>query len=128
MVVPADTTKTPDTLELSLDKPAYKPGDTAMLRIVPRFAGTALVSVMSNRLITKQAVEVTKGENLIPIPVTDNWGTGAYVTASVLRPADAEAGQNPARALGSPMPRLTRSQETSRNPQRTQDFHPARSA
>lgn len=98
--VPADTSKTPDMLELSLDKPAYEPGDTAMLRIVPRFAGTALVSVMSNRLIAMQAVDVTAGENLIPVPVTADWGTGAYVTASVLRPANAEAGQAPARALG----------------------------
>ena len=32
---PADTSATPDTLELSLDKPAYKPGDTATLRLVP---------------------------------------------------------------------------------------------
>ena len=98
--VPADSTRTPDTLELSLDKPAYEPGETAMLRVVPRFAGTALVSVMSNRLIAMQAVEVTAGENLIPVPVTEDWGTGAYVTASVLRPANAKADQNPARALG----------------------------
>ncbi|WP_243611707.1 alpha-2-macroglobulin family protein [Shimia aestuarii] len=98
--VPADTSKTPDMLELSLDKPAYKPGETAMLRVVPRFAGTALVSIMSNRLIAMQAVEVDEGENLIPVPVTDDWGTGAYVTASVLRPADAEAEQTPSRALG----------------------------
>ncbi|MCX7287139.1 MAG: alpha-2-macroglobulin family protein, partial [Rhodobacterales bacterium] len=44
---PADASATPDTLELSLDKPAYKSGDTATLRIVPRAAGTALVTVLS---------------------------------------------------------------------------------
>ncbi|MBL9048239.1 MAG: alpha-2-macroglobulin family protein, partial [Tabrizicola sp.] len=38
---PADASATPDTLELSLDKEAYKPGETATLRIVPRAAGTA---------------------------------------------------------------------------------------
>jgi uncharacterized protein YfaS (alpha-2-macroglobulin family) len=97
---PADTTATPDTLELSLDKQSYRPGETAMLRVVPRDAGTALVSVMSNRLIAMQAVPVGEGENLIPVPVTDDWGAGAYVTASVIRPMDAEAGRNPARALG----------------------------
>ncbi len=97
---PADTTATPDTLELSLDKPAYKPGDTATLRIVPRAAGTALVTVLSNRLVAMQAVEVTEGENLIQLPVTDEWGAGVYVTASVLRPMDVAAGRNPARALG----------------------------
>ncbi|RGP38096.1 alpha-2-macroglobulin family protein [Pseudotabrizicola alkalilacus] len=97
---PADVTSTPDTLELSLDKPAYKSGDTATLRIVPRAAGTALVTVLSNRLIAMQAVEVTEGENLITLPVTDDWGAGVYVTASVLRPMDVAAGRNPARALG----------------------------
>jgi hypothetical protein len=97
---PADAAATPDTLELSLDQPAYKPGDTATLRIVPRAAGTALITVLSNRLVTMQAVEVTEGENLIPLTVTDEWGAGVYVTASVLRPMDVAAGRNPARALG----------------------------
>ena len=98
--VPADTSDSPDTLELSLDKPAYKPGDTAMLRVVPRTGGTALITVLSNRLVSMQAVEVAEGENLIPLTVTDEWGAGVYVTASVIRPMDVAAGRNPARALG----------------------------
>lgn len=97
---PADASATPDTLELSLDQPGYKPGDTAQLRVVPRHSGVAVVSVMSNRLIAMKAVEVTEGENLIPLEVTDDWGAGAYVTASVIRPMDVTAGQNPARSLG----------------------------
>lgn len=97
---PADVTATPDTLELSLDKPAYKVGDVAQLRIVPRSAGTALVSVLSNRLVTMKVVEVVEGENIIPMDVTDDWGAGVYVTASVLRPMDVAAGRNPARAMG----------------------------
>ncbi|WP_439143730.1 alpha-2-macroglobulin family protein [Planktotalea sp.] len=97
---PADTSNTPDTLELSLDKPDYKMGNTATLRLVPRFAGTALVTVMSNRVIHMETVEVRQGENLIPLTVTDEWGAGAYVTANVIRPMDVVAGQNPARALG----------------------------
>ncbi|MFN3646020.1 MAG: alpha-2-macroglobulin family protein [Gemmobacter sp.] len=96
----ADTTRTPDTLELSLDKPAYAPGDTARLRVVPRAAGVALVSVLSNRVLSMQAVPVAAGENLIDLPVTDDWAPGVYVTASVLRPMDAAAGRLPARALG----------------------------
>jgi uncharacterized protein YfaS (alpha-2-macroglobulin family) len=97
---PADASATPDTLELSLDKPDYRPGETAVLRLVPRAAGTALVTVLSNRLVAMQAVEVSEGENLIRLPVTDEWGAGVYVTASVLRPMDVAAGRNPARALG----------------------------
>jgi uncharacterized protein YfaS (alpha-2-macroglobulin family) len=97
---PADVSSTPDTLELSLDKPAYKAGDTAVLRIVPRAAGTALISVLSNRLVMMKAVAVTTGENIIQLDVTDEWGAGVYVAASVLRPMDVAAGRNPARALG----------------------------
>lgn len=97
---PADVSSTPDTLELSLDAKAYRPGDTAQLRIVPRAAGTAIISVLSNRLVHLQAVEVAEGENLVPLEVTDDWGAGVYVTASVLRPMDRAAGRNPSRALG----------------------------
>ncbi|OWU86089.1 PAN domain-containing protein [Oceanicola sp. 22II-s10i] len=97
---PADTSSTPDTLELSLDKPGYAIGDTAQVRVVPRYAGTALVTVLSNRLIDTKAVPVTEGENVIDMPVTADWGAGAYVTVSVIRPMDTPAGHNPARALG----------------------------
>lgn len=97
---PADVSATPDTLELSLDRPDYKSGDSATLRVVPRYAGTALITVMSNRVIAMKSVEVSEGENLIPLEVTDEWGAGAYVTASVIRPMDVAAGRNPARAMG----------------------------
>lgn len=97
---PADASSTPDTLSVSLDKPGYVSGETANLRVVPRYPGTALITVMSNRVIEMKAVEVTEGENVIPLSVTEEWGAGAYVTAQVIRPMDVAAGQNPARALG----------------------------
>ncbi len=97
---PADTTSTPDTLEVSLDRPAYRAGETATLRLVPRAAGTALIAVLTNRVVEIKAVEVVAGENLVPLTVTEDWGAGAYVTASVLRPMDVAAGRNPARAMG----------------------------
>lgn len=97
---PADVSSTPDTLALSLDKPQYQSGDTAVLRLVPRYAGQALVTVMSDHVISMQAYDVAEGENLISLDVTEDWGGGAYVTASVIRPMDADAGQNPQRSLG----------------------------
>ncbi|WP_323763911.1 alpha-2-macroglobulin family protein [Marinovum sp.] len=97
---PAETAETPDMLELSLDKPAYRPGETATLRLVPRHAGIALITVMSHRLIGMQSVAVSAGENTVTLPVTEDWGAGAYVSAMVIRPMDAPAGQTPSRALG----------------------------
>lgn len=96
----ADVSATPDMLEIALDKPAYRPGDTARLRLVPRAAGVALVTVVSDHLVAMQAVEVPAGESFVDLPVTAEWGTGAYVAVSALRPMDVAAGRNPARALG----------------------------
>lgn len=96
----ADASTTPDRLEMSLDRDSYRIGDTAQLRIVPRMAGVAQIEVLSNRLVHRQMVEVPEGETLIPIEVTKDWGAGAYVTATVIRPMDVAAGQNPARAMG----------------------------
>jgi hypothetical protein len=94
-----DSASTPDRLTLSLDAASYTLGDIAQLRVVPPFDGVALVSVLSDGVIARQAVPVTAGENIIPLEVTDAWGTGAYVTASILRGGPAAA-FGPARVLG----------------------------
>jgi uncharacterized protein YfaS (alpha-2-macroglobulin family) len=97
---PADATQTPDTLELSLDRPAYAVGDTARLRILPRAAGTVLVAVLTNRLVSLKSLSLPAGESVIDLPVTADWGSGAYVAATLLRPMEAAAGRLPARAIG----------------------------
>ncbi|NVO56097.1 alpha-2-macroglobulin family protein [Rhodobacteraceae bacterium B1Z28] len=96
----ADASTTPDRLEMSLDRDSYRPGDTAQVRIVPRMAGVAQIEVLSNHLIHRQMINVPEGETVIPIEVTQDWGAGAYVTATVIRPMDISAGQNPARTMG----------------------------
>lgn len=93
-------TDTPDMLQVSLDAQAYAPGDQARLRIIARDAGKALITVMSNRLIDMKAVDLSQGENEIDLPVTDEWGAGAYVTATLIRPLDRAGSRNPSRTLG----------------------------
>lgn len=91
---------TPDTLQVGLDKPAYAIGDTARLRLDPRFAGQALIMVIDDRLIDMKAVDVPEDGTTVDLPVTEAWGPGAYVTAALYRPMDVEAKRMPARALG----------------------------
>jgi uncharacterized protein YfaS (alpha-2-macroglobulin family) len=91
---------TPDQLELSLDAESYQIGDIAKLRLVAESDGVAMVSVLSNRVIERKVLPVTAGENILDLMVNEDWGTGAYVTASVLRGMDVAAGLNPARQLG----------------------------
>ncbi|MEM8728697.1 MAG: alpha-2-macroglobulin family protein [Pseudomonadota bacterium] len=97
---PADSATTPDRLEMSLDRDSYSPGDTAVLRVNARHAGTALLSVLSGDVIARQAVELPAGPSEIPFEVTGAWGTGAYVTASLIRPMDVARALGPARAMG----------------------------
>ncbi len=97
---PEGSSETPARLELSLDSESYTPGNTARLRIVPQAAGTALVSVVSNHLIYRVAVEVPAGETVIPLEVTQDWGSSAYVTATVIQPVAGDRGRTPLRALG----------------------------
>ncbi len=97
---PGATSETPDVLTVSLDKPNYHVGDTAKVRLQPRFAGTAMIAVIDDRLITMKAVEVPAEGTTIDLPVTSDWGPGAYITASLYRPMDLDAKRMPARALG----------------------------
>ncbi|RYE87181.1 MAG: alpha-2-macroglobulin family protein, partial [Hyphomicrobiales bacterium] len=91
---------TPDTLQVALDKDAYRAGDTAVLKLEPQFAGTALVMVVDDRIIDIKSVQVPAEGTSVELPVTEAWGPGAYVTAVLYRPSDAAEKRMPARALG----------------------------
>ena len=92
--------ETPDLLELSLDRAAHAPGDTARARVVAPNPGQLHVAVMGDRLIENRTLAVDAGEAVVDLPVTDAWGAGVYVTATLIRPMDVAAGRNPARAIG----------------------------
>lgn len=91
---------TPDVVEVALDKARYRIGETAQVQIRPRFAGEALVLVLDDRLIAMRAVSVPEGGATVDLPVTADWGPGAYVTAVLYRPMDLAAKQMPSRAIG----------------------------
>ncbi len=98
--VKPDAQDTPDLLKVSLDKARYKIGEQAQVRIEPRFPGLALVMVIDDRVIAMQAVNVPESGASVTLPVTADWGPGAYVTAVLYRPMDLEARRMPARAIG----------------------------
>jgi uncharacterized protein YfaS (alpha-2-macroglobulin family) len=91
---------TPDRLDVSLDRAAYATGDTARLRIAARNPGQVLVAVMTDRLVASRSLTVAEGETVVDLPVTADWGPGAYVAATLVRPMDIPARRNPARAIG----------------------------
>jgi uncharacterized protein YfaS (alpha-2-macroglobulin family) len=91
---------TPDLLETSIDKPEYKSGDTMVVSVNARTAGKLTINVLGDRLLTTQSADVKEGQNKVNIAVGKDWGTGAYVVATLRRPLDAAAQRMPGRAIG----------------------------
>jgi uncharacterized protein YfaS (alpha-2-macroglobulin family) len=98
--VEATSTETPDGLEIALDKENYKVGETAKLKISPRFAGEAMINIGTESVLKTITASIPKDGGEIEIPVTSDWGTGAYLTATLFRPGEAQESRMPMRAIG----------------------------
>ncbi|AUX80197.1 alpha-2-macroglobulin family protein [Sinorhizobium fredii] len=98
--VEATSTETPDGLEIALDKANYAIGETAKLKVSPRFAGELLVTVGTENLITTKTATIAETGGEVELPVTAEWGAGGYVTATLYRPGDAQESRMPMRAIG----------------------------
>ena len=91
---------TPDLLEVALDKPDYKPGETMNVSVTARTAGRLTVNVFTDRLVASQSQDVKPGAARVSLNVGRDWGTGAYMVATLRRPLDAPAQRMPGRAIG----------------------------
>lgn len=96
----ANEAESPEILDVALDRANYKPGETAKLRIVTKLGGKALISVLSDGLLSQQAIDVPNGGTEAEVKVGDDWGPGAYVTAMLYRPLDESLKRMPSRAIG----------------------------
>jgi alpha-2-macroglobulin len=91
---------TPDMLEVALDKPEYKPGDTMTVAVTARSAGKVTLNVVGDKLLASQTADVKQGVAQIKVTVGKDWGSGAYLVATLRRPLDAPAQRMPGRAIG----------------------------
>ena len=91
---------TPDMLEVALDKPEYRPGDTMTVAVTARNAGRVTLNVVGDKLLATQIADVKDGVAKIQLPVGRDWGSGAYLVATLRRPLDAPAQRMPGRAIG----------------------------
>jgi len=91
---------TPDLLEIALDKPEYAAGETMTVAVTARTAGKITLSVIGDRLMSTTTTDVKAGTARIPLTVGRDWGSGAYVVATLRRPLDETASRMPGRAIG----------------------------
>lgn len=91
----------PDQVVLTLDKKAYRPGDTAKVLIKAPESGTAVVMVEGDGPLWRKVVKVTAEGTEVAIPVGADWDRhDLHVTAMVIRPGDRRKKIAPKRALG----------------------------
>src|SRR5262245_20779154 len=71
-----------------------------MLPVTARTAGKVTLNVIGDRLISTVTQDVPAGTARLRVPVGNDWGSGAYVVATLRRPLDSRAERMPGRAIG----------------------------
>jgi uncharacterized protein YfaS (alpha-2-macroglobulin family) len=97
--VSSDNPDVPDQVDVSADRKAYTPGDTARIHVAPPFGGEATLLVLTDRVHLVRNITLPAAGADLDVPVSADWGPGAYVTVHVFRTA-ADAKSRPARAIG----------------------------
>ena len=93
-------TDRPDRIPVAADKPAYSPGSIAHVRIKPDASGKALVVVAGDRVFSSKLIDVAASGATVDIPVSAEWGAGAYVLVTHYRPLNQVTGREPVRSIG----------------------------
>jgi uncharacterized protein YfaS (alpha-2-macroglobulin family) len=98
--VEAEAGDRPDRLEVAADKAAYRPGETARLKVVGGFPGELQVTVATDRVLDLRQATLPVEGTTVEIPVSADWGAGAYAILTAIRPPVAGKEHLPVRALG----------------------------
>jgi uncharacterized protein YfaS (alpha-2-macroglobulin family) len=98
---PVDGVEAPDRVRVQVPETLPAIGKEVDVTIVAPYAGEAEVVVASENVITTRSLTVKANEGAhIKLPVTKEWGAGAYVMATVYTPRDVVKTPKPRRAVG----------------------------
>ena len=97
---PADDDQTPDMVSVVAPSDPTRPGARARVQIRPPYAGEAQIVVATDRVIETRTVRVSAEGTNVDLPVTADWGSGAYVLVTVMTPRDPVNLPVPRRAVG----------------------------
>ncbi|HVK82250.1 MAG TPA: alpha-2-macroglobulin [Verrucomicrobiae bacterium] len=97
---PADDDSTPDMVSVVAPENPVRPGARARVQIRPPYAGEAQIVVATDRVLETRTVRVSPEGTTIDLPVSAEWGSGAYVLVTVMTPRDPVNLPVPRRAIG----------------------------
>ena len=86
--------------------------DNSGVSVTARTAGRLTLNVFTDRLVASVSQDVKAGAVHVPLTVGKDWGTGAYLVATLRRPLDAPAQRMPGRAIGVQWFAIDRAQRT----------------
>lgn len=97
----SETEESIPNVKMLLDKNAYKVGEKLELKVIPPFAGEALITVESDHLLWSKRTHLAEEGTLIEIPLDYSWKRhDIYISATVLKSANKMDNFPPTRAVG----------------------------
>ncbi len=95
-----DGVEAPDRVQVNAPAEPPRAGRNAEIEIIPPYDGEAQIVVATDRILSVQTRTVSADGARVSLPVTDEWGEGAYVMVSVYSPRDPILAAKPRRAVG----------------------------
>ncbi|MBU3740684.1 MAG: hypothetical protein FGM24_00200 [Candidatus Kapabacteria bacterium] len=72
-------------VDITLDKPSYKPGETAKVLFTTPFAGTLIVAVERDGMLEHHTIRTDKRSASLALRVRDNWTPNVYIAATLIK-------------------------------------------
>ncbi len=102
----------PDRVSVLADKEVYRTGETARIEVKPPVAGKALMVVASDQVFETKLFDVPAEGRELEVPVSEDWGAGAYVMVSVYKPLSSGQVRAPVRSIGLTWLQLDKTEQT----------------
>ena len=95
-----DEATLPESLNITTDKPLYRAGEKAVVRVDGSFEGRVLLSVETDEVLLSQVGSADKSGAEFTFEVTEAMAPNAWITAHLVRPALPEESWASHRAFG----------------------------
>ncbi len=90
----------PSLLEMTLDKSAYLPGETAKLNIKSPFPGKLILTIEREKILKYRTVNLSGNSASLNIPVNNSYKPNVYLSGTLIRSTETINQHSPVRAFG----------------------------
>ncbi|WP_084417945.1 alpha-2-macroglobulin family protein [Henriciella litoralis] len=95
-----DGVEAPDRVQVIVEDQKIVAGRPAAITVIPPYDGEAQIIVATDRVLSVETRDVSASGTQFTLPVTEEWGEGAYVLVNVYTPRDPVIQSKPRRAVG----------------------------